>query len=84
MEVWNNYLLQLGSVGLMLSSLLFAVKYMFTYIMKALKEKETEIKQTQNNFFEHLKNSEKELLSVIKEHTIAYNKLISIFERMKI
>jgi len=84
MEIWNNYLLQLGSMGLMLTFLLIAVRYMFNYIMAALREKEIEIKQVQNQFFEHLKSSERELLSIIKEHTIAYNKLISIFEKNKI
>ena len=75
MEIFNNYLVQLGSVGILICGLLIVTRYLVSYNLKQLKEKDIEVRELHESFREHLQGTEKHLLEIITENSRSYGEL---------
>lgn len=78
LNIWNDFILQLGGVGLLIFALAFGIKAIF----KMLEKKESELKEVNKAFIDHLKLTEKELLVIIQKNTDGYEKMARGYEQM--
>lgn len=80
MEIFNNYIVQLGAIGMMIAGLVWFSRTMFKYVMDELKKSSDENKQLEIEFRDYLIQRSKEQLDLIEKNTQAFTRLISFLE----
>ena len=80
MEIWEHWIVQLGSVGMMVLGLAWVSIFMFKYIMKSLKDKETENKSLETEFRQYLQLKEKDYIEMIKDYSKNLQRFTSVID----
>ncbi len=79
MEMFNEWLVQLGGVGLMLVILIVFSRYLFSYVMQQVKENAEENKRLENKFRDYLMDESKRNYEVIANNTKTFENLADFF-----
>lgn len=80
MEIFNNFLVQLGAIGIMIVGLIWFSKRMINHVMQELRSETERNKQLEQEFRDYLKEETKEHHELIKKNTEAFQRFISLME----
>ncbi len=83
MEILNNYIIQLGAIGLIIFGLTYFSRSLFVFFMNQLKDKENENKALEMEFRQYLQITAKELQEIIKEYSNTQKDLIVVLNSFK-
>ena len=79
MEIFENVLVQLGAVGVMLTGLLFFAKYMIMFFMDRYQEEIKENKRIEMSFRDYLIENAKEMQTLMHQNAETNREIIKVF-----
>jgi len=79
-ELYKNFFVNLGAIGIMIAGLAWFSRTLFTVQMQKNTELEKKYEVLENEFREYLKTMVKEQHEIIEKNTDAYNRFVTLIE----
>lgn len=81
MELFNDFFMQLGAIGLMVLGLTWFSRYLFRYFMQQMNEEREQNRTKNEEFMQFIMGQNHEHLKVIRKNTEVNERLITFLER---